>query len=183
MSCADPVRASTRNWHEAAHEGQRHAPAPSEIDSWSVFDSVRAQTENPVQPVKLGPADTSFTSAATAAFPAGTHCCHGADITLPPYDILRLRRTSACGLPNFSNATPCPPSTKARDMPVVKLKMGGDDGKGACPFLAPKSCTVYADRPSACRYYPLGLISVSSRTAKQGRLPFPGPGGSLPRPR
>ena len=51
-------------------------------------------------------------------------------------------------------------------MPVVKLKMGGDDGTGACPFLADEGCTVYEDRPAACRYYPLGLISVKLKDSE-----------------
>ena len=44
-------------------------------------------------------------------------------------------------------------------MPVVKLKMGGDDGKGACSFMVPEGCSVYADRLLTCRYYQLGLVS------------------------
>ena len=51
-------------------------------------------------------------------------------------------------------------------MPIVKLKMGGEDGTGACPFLAEEGCTVYADRPAACRYYPLGLISVKLKDSE-----------------
>jgi hypothetical protein len=31
-----------------------------------------------------------------------------------------------------------------------------DDGQASCTFISPKGCTVYEDRPSACRAYPVG---------------------------
>jgi hypothetical protein len=34
-----------------------------------------------------------------------------------------------------------------------------DDGKKSCPFVGEEGCTVYQDRPWACRMYPLGLAS------------------------
>jgi len=41
------------------------------------------------------------------------------------------------------------------DMPGVAIKLREDDHK--CPFVTPEGCTVYTDRPSACRYYPVGM--------------------------
>jgi hypothetical protein len=41
------------------------------------------------------------------------------------------------------------------DMPGVAIKLREDDQK--CPFVTPEGCTVYSDRPSACRYYPVGM--------------------------
>jgi len=38
--------------------------------------------------------------------------------------------------------------------PTVKLKLHDGSGK-PCPFLKDDGCTVYNDRPSACRTYPL----------------------------
>jgi hypothetical protein len=40
-------------------------------------------------------------------------------------------------------------------MPGVMIKLREDDNK--CPFVTPEGCTVYTDRPSACRYYPVGM--------------------------
>ena len=37
-----------------------------------------------------------------------------------------------------------------------------DDDKKSCPFLTPQGCSVYSDRPLACRLYPLGLPPPSS---------------------
>jgi Fe-S-cluster containining protein len=42
---------------------------------------------------------------------------------------------------------------------MIKLKMG-DDEKGRCPFLGAGGCTVYEDRPGACRIYPLGRAAT-----------------------
>jgi hypothetical protein len=42
------------------------------------------------------------------------------------------------------------------DMPGVQIKLVGGE-KNGCPFVTPEGCTVYQDRPSACRYYPVGM--------------------------
>jgi Fe-S-cluster containining protein len=34
-----------------------------------------------------------------------------------------------------------------------------EDREKACPFVTDKGCAVYADRPTACRLYPLGRVS------------------------
>jgi Fe-S-cluster containining protein len=41
------------------------------------------------------------------------------------------------------------------DMPGVQIKLRDDTG--GCPFVTPEGCTVYSDRPTACRYYPVGM--------------------------
>ncbi len=39
-----------------------------------------------------------------------------------------------------------------------------DDDKESCPFVRDKEgCIVYEDRPSTCRYYPLGVASLSHK--------------------
>jgi Fe-S-cluster containining protein len=45
--------------------------------------------------------------------------------------------------------------------PVLSLKMA--DGGGECPFVGPDGCTIYHDRPTACRLYPLGHSSGVGR--------------------
>jgi hypothetical protein len=40
--------------------------------------------------------------------------------------------------------------------PLLFLKMAEDEGR-SCPFMKPvEGCTIYTDRPAACRYYPVG---------------------------
>ncbi|MGO8952633.1 MAG: YkgJ family cysteine cluster protein [Rhodomicrobium sp.] len=130
----------------------------------NVFDSIRAQSENPVEPVKLAANDT-FRFRCHRGVSCWNVCCHGADITLPPYDILRLSRRFGMRPAEFLEKYTVPAEHDG-GVPIVKLKMSGGDGKGACHFLAEEGCTVYADRPAACRYYPLGLISVKLKDSE-----------------
>jgi Fe-S-cluster containining protein len=120
---------------------------------------------NPVQPVKLAD-DDSFCFNCHKGLSCWNVCCHGADITLPPYDILRLARHFDARPAEFLERYTVPAEHEAAAMPVVKLRMGGDDGGGACPFLAEDGCTVYENRPFACRYYPLGLISMKMKDSQ-----------------
>ena len=131
----------------------------------NVFDAVRAQSANPVQPVKLGQTD-SFCFSCHKGVSCWNVCCHGADITLPPYDILRLVRYLHLTPAEFLEGYTVPAEHTESGMPVVKIKMGGDDGEGPCPFMdEADGCRVYEARPSACRYYPLGLISMKMKEA------------------
>ena len=47
-------------------------------------------------------------------------------------------------------------------MPVVTLKLLDDEQK-LCPFVRDEGCLVYSDRPTTCRYYPLGVASLSHK--------------------
>jgi hypothetical protein len=38
-----------------------------------------------------------------------------------------------------------------------------DDEQKSCPFVRDDGCIVYADRPTACRYYPLGTASLQHK--------------------
>jgi uncharacterized protein len=141
---------------EAAQEGQR--PDFDREVEMRVFTGVRAQTPGPVQPVQLKPTDT-FSFRCHSGISCWNACCHGADVTLTPYDILRLSRHLGLRPAEVLERYTVPAVHEASDMPVVKLKMGGDDGRGPCSFMVPEGCSVYADRPLTCRYYPLGLVS------------------------
>ena len=43
----------------------------------------------------------------------------------------------------------------------------GDDAEARCPFVTPKGCRVYHDRPTACRLYPLGRAAGRSGTQEE----------------
>lgn len=84
-----------------------------------------------------------------------TACCGGIKIVLTPYDILML--TKRLGIPahEFLEKYTLPTYLEKTDMPGVMIKLREDDNK--CPFVTPEGCTVYTDRPTACRYYPVGM--------------------------
>jgi len=82
-------------------------------------------------------------------------CCRNKDLILTPYDVLRLR--SACGLHSdrFLERHVLYRPDPASGFPVLSLRMQ-DDPERRCPFVGENGCTVYRDRPTACRLYPLG---------------------------
>lgn len=84
-----------------------------------------------------------------------TACCHNIKIILTPYDILVLRKRLGLAAHELITEYTEPTYLEKTDMPGVQLKLVGE--KRACPFVTPEGCTVYADRPTACRYYPVGM--------------------------
>lgn len=90
-----------------------------------------------------------------------TDCCRGIDIMLTPYDILTMRRKLDLSSEQFLAVFTEPRLLEKADMPVVTLKLL-DDERQSCPFVEDKEgCAVYEDRPTTCRYYPIGVGSLS----------------------
>jgi Fe-S-cluster containining protein len=58
------------------------------------------------------------------------------------------------------------PITKDLQLPIVILKMANEEGK-PCPFVGEQGCTVYEDRPWACRMYPLGMALPPARAGEE----------------
>lgn len=85
-------------------------------------------------------------------------CCRNIDITLTPYDILRLKRRMNMSSPEWVSRYTLPFPMDAHEMPG--LKPVTKPGSNECVFLGEEGCGVYADRPAACRYYALGQIGV-----------------------
>jgi uncharacterized protein len=100
-------------------------------------------------------APDSFCFACQKERPCFTTCCANLKLVLTPYDILRLKTrlhlSSDAFLRRFTTAY----ADQASGLPVIRLKMTHAT-TGSCPFVTPHGCTVYADRPGACRLYPLG---------------------------
>jgi hypothetical protein len=49
------------------------------------------------------------------------------------------------------------------DLPVISLKLL-DDEQQSCPFVRDgEGCIIYTDRPTSCRYYPLGSATLQHR--------------------
>jgi hypothetical protein len=86
------------------------------------------------------------------------NCCGDVNIFLTPYDIIRLKNKLGISSTEFLEKHTLAPFDKNLRFPVVLLKMQDDEGR-TCPFVASEGCTVYDDRPWACRMYPLGMAS------------------------
>lgn len=145
---------------DAEDRARREAEADMDMN---VFDGVRAHDGNPVQPVRITAKD-SFCFSCHKGVSCWNVCCHGADITLTPFDILRLSRRLEVKPADFLRLFTAPALWAGGDMPVAKLRMEGAEGNGACVFMdEEEGCTVYEDRPVNCRYYPLGLAAVKMK--------------------
>ena len=83
-----------------------------------------------------------------------TFCCRNVDLILYPYDIICLKNALGIHSENCLRMYTIVETGDNPFFPTVKLKLTADDQK-ACPFLQENGCTVYNDRPSACRTYPL----------------------------
>jgi uncharacterized protein len=85
-------------------------------------------------------------------------CCSNIDISLTPYDILRLKQRLGISSTEFLERYTVPYEMEKDGIAGVKLKPV--DAGTACRFMVPEGCGVYADRPTACRYYPVALLSL-----------------------
>ncbi|MBV5316926.1 MAG: YkgJ family cysteine cluster protein [Desulfobulbaceae bacterium] len=81
-------------------------------------------------------------------------CCRNVDMLLFPYDILRLKQKLKLQSSDFVHKYTMVCEGSHLHFPGLKLRLT-EDTLPVCPFLAPHGCTVYEDRPSACRTYPL----------------------------
>jgi len=93
-----------------------------------------------------------------------TACCGNINIILTPYDILMLTRRLQMPAHEFLQTYTEPTYLEKTDMPGVMIKMRAEDNK--CPFVTPDGCTVYSDRPTACRYYPVGMADFREGGSK-----------------
>jgi uncharacterized protein len=85
-------------------------------------------------------------------------CCSNIDISLTPYDILRLKSRLGLSSTEFLERFTLPYEMEKDGLAGVKLK--AVEGGTACRFMTEAGCSVYADRPTACRYYPVALLSM-----------------------
>jgi Fe-S-cluster containining protein len=126
-----------------------------------------AAPSSPVIPVQLG-LDDKIRFRCHKGIPCFNKCCENIDILLTPYDIVRLKNRLGLTSREFIDRHTVDCEMDGHGMPGLKLKT--QDGSTACINLTPDGCSVYSDRPAACRYYALGLASmrsaISSRRCK-----------------
>lgn len=129
----------------------------------ALFDGIRAAGSGPVDPVRLTRDDT-FSFRCHKGVSCWNACCHGADVTLTPQDIITLARHFWVTPAKFVADYVVPAIHEGSGLPVAKLVMTGRKGEGPCVFMDDETgCMVYDDRPATCRYYPLGLGAVKMK--------------------
>jgi len=113
---------------------------------------------------RLGKGD-KFRFACHSGVSCFNDCCRDVNIFLTPYDVLRLKNALGITSQDFLDKYTILPIDENQKLPVVVLRMR-DDEKKTCFFVSDKGCTVYDDRPWACRMYPLGLASPGEISAQ-----------------
>jgi len=122
---------------------------------WS--DPIPPFPESPVLPQTFGE-DKSIRFRCHRGIACWNACCSNIDISLTPYDILRLKRRLGISSSEFLERYTVPYEMEKDGIAGVKLKPV--EGGTACRFMVPEGCSVYDDRPTACRYYPVALLSM-----------------------
>jgi len=96
-----------------------------------------------------------------------TRCCRGINIILTPYDAIQLKNRLGLSSEEFLAIYTEPHLLEKTDLPVISLKLM-DDEKKSCPFVRDKGgCIIYEDRPTSCRYYPLGSATLQHRDDRE----------------
>lgn len=114
-----------------------------------------------IPPERLGP-ENRFSFSCHKDVPCFTQCCRGINITLTPYDVIRLKNRLDLSSEEFLALYTEPQLLEKTDLPMITLKMM-DDEQHSCPFVRDDGCIVYSDRPTTCRYYPLGVAALSHK--------------------
>ncbi len=118
------------------------------------------QKHFPESMIPLG--DSAFSFACHAQVPCFTLCCRNVNMTLYPYDIIRLKSALNIDSEDFLRKYTVLKKGDNLYFPTVYLKLRDNESKD-CPFLDQPGCRVYADRPTACRTYPLERAVDRSR--------------------
>ncbi|MBW1835509.1 MAG: YkgJ family cysteine cluster protein [Deltaproteobacteria bacterium] len=119
-----------------------------------------------IDPVRVG-LDHTFKFKCHKKVKCFTKCCRGINIILTPYDIIRLKNCLQLTSEEFLALYTEPHILEKTDLPVVTLKVL-DDNEKSCLFVREEGCIVYEDRPTTCRYYPLGVASLSHKEDVDG---------------
>ena len=94
-------------------------------------------------------------------------CCRDLNQSLYPYDILRLKNGLRLSSSDFLKRYTTQHIGPESGLPIVTFKTT-DARQRTCPLVTAKGCSVYLDRPSSCRTYP--LVRVISRCRESGKI-------------
>lgn len=112
---------------------------------------------SPVMPQQIG-ADHVIQFSCHKGIGCWNACCANIDISLTPYDIVRLKNRLGISSTVFLRDYTVPYEIEKDS--IVGVKLRPVENGTACRFMQPEGCGVYEDRPTACRYYPVALLSM-----------------------
>ncbi len=109
--------------------------------------------EKPIVPVRLN-LDSPICFSCDKDLACFTKCCHNNNTYLTPYDVIRIKKRLDMPSDELLLRYTVPGKIEASDLPVPMVKLD-ETRNNACPFLGEEGCSIYEDRPVACRYYPV----------------------------
>ncbi len=115
-----------------------------------ILDTAPESIKEKIKPLENG----GFRFACHPGVPCFTECCRDLNLMLTPYDVMRLKNRLNLNSDEFLDQYTDCGFDENRPLPMIYLKMSENERK-TCPFVSPKGCLVYEDRPSACRIYPI----------------------------
>ena len=121
--------------------------------------------EFPEGMVPLG--DSEFHFSCHPGVACFTFCCKNVDLDLYPYDVIRIKNQLGIDSETFLREHTEFKKGGNPFFPTLKLKLAPFEDEQACPFLSKEGCTVYKNRPTSCRTYP--LERAVDRSASGGR--------------
>ncbi len=103
--------------------------------------------------------DEKFSFACHKSVRCFTHCCRKLELALTPYDVLRMKNGLKISSAEFLEKYVIVEHDNDDIFPRLYLSMV-DDGNESCVFVTPQGCSIYNDRPGACRAYPMGRAAM-----------------------
>ena len=98
-------------------------------------------------------------------------CCRNLNLFLYPYDVIRLKSCLGLSSDRFLEKYVHVIVREGNYLPDILLTMS-ENRERTCPFLTRQGCTVYVDRPDACRTFPVEQGNLYDARLKKSRLLF-----------
>jgi Fe-S-cluster containining protein len=111
---------------------------------------------------------SSFKFNCLADLPCFNQCCRTPTILLSPYDLLRLKQGLAITSGELLQRYTRQEIEGQSGLPLVFVE-AFRSGASGCPFVGAKGCLVYAQRPAACRLFP---ITMGSQLTEHGLVDY-----------
>ncbi|MBC2722988.1 YkgJ family cysteine cluster protein [Desulfosporosinus sp.] len=84
-------------------------------------------------------------------------CCRDINIFLTPYDVLRMKNSLGISSGEFLERYTLKVRVPNTGFSIVQIKMSEENDR-KCPFITPKGCQVYSERPWSCRLAPVDML-------------------------